>query len=151
MEIEKKLATLGLTLPPAPIAAGNYAPYVKVDNLLYLAGTLPVMDGKITHVGKVGQDFSIEEGYLAAKHCALNTLSNIKMATRSLDAVRRIVLVNGFVNAPSGFADSPAVLNGASDLFVELFGEIGRHARAAVAVTGLPKNAAVEIQCVVQI
>jgi len=150
MEIEKKLSALGLTLPPTPTVVGNYAPYVKVDNLLYLAGTLPVIDGKISHAGKVSKEFSIEEGYLAVKYCALNTLSNIKMAIRSLDAVRRIILVNGFVNAKEGFADSPAALNGASDLFVELFGEIGRHARAAVAMAGLLKNATVEIQCIVQ-
>lgn len=151
MEIEKKLSALGLALPPIPTAIGNYVPYVKVHNLLYLSGTLPTIDGKITHIGKIGKEISIEEGYLAAKHCALNALSSIKMAIRTLDAVRHIVLVNGFVNAKEGFADSPAVINGASDLFIELFGEIGRHARAALTVSGLPKNAAVELQCVVEI
>ncbi len=151
MSIETKLAELGLALPPAPAAAGNYLPSVRTGNLLYLAGTICVRDGVVTHVGQVGREQTVESGYEAARVCALNTLANIKAATGSLDAVARFVLVSGFVNAVSGFPDSPAVINGASDLFVQVFGEAGKHARAAVAVAGLPRNCAVEIQVVVEL
>lgn len=151
MNFEAKLAALGLTLPVAPAAAGNYLPSVRTGNLLYLAGTICVRDGQVTHVGQVGREQTVESGYEAAKVCALNTLANIRAAAGSLDAVSRFVLVSGFVNAVSGFADSPAVINGASDLFVQVFGEAGKHARAAVAVAGLPRNCAVEIQVVVEL
>ena len=151
MSIEAKLTALGLSLPTAPSAAGNYLPFVRTGNLLYLAGTICVRDGRVTHVGQVGREQTVESGYEAAKVCALNTLANIKAATGTLEAVSRFVLVSGFVNAVSGFADSPAVINGASDLFVQVFGEAGKHARAAVAVAGLPRNCAVEIQVVVEL
>ncbi len=151
MNYEAKLAALGLQLPAAPAAAGNYLPSVRTGNLLYLAGTICVRDGQVTHVGQVGREQTVENAYEAAKVCALNTLANIKAAAGSLDAVARFVLVSGFVNAVAGFADSPAVINGASDLFVQVFGEAGKHARAAVAVAGLPRNCAVEIQVVVEL
>ena len=151
MNTEARLAELGLTLPAAPSAAGNYLPFVRTGNLLYLAGTICVRDGQVTHVGQVGREQTVESGYAAAQVCALNTLANIKAATGSLDAVARFVSVSGFVNAVAGFADSPAVINGASDLFVQVFGEAGKHARAAVAVAGLPRNCAVEIQVVVEL
>ncbi len=151
MNYEAKLAALGLQLPAAPAAAGNYLPSVRTGNLLYLAGTICVRDGQVTHVGQVGREQTVESAYEAAKVCALNTLANIKAAAGSLDAVSRFVLVSGFVNAVAGFADSPAVINGASDLFVQVFGESGKHARAAVAVAGLPRNCAVEIQVVVEL
>ena len=109
------------------------------------------MDGKITHTGKVGETQTVEQAYEAAKMCALNAIAVVKSAAGSLDKVNRWVLVNGFVNGVAGFADSPAVLNGASDLLGSLFGEAGKHARAAVAVAGLPKDATVEIQCVVEL
>jgi enamine deaminase RidA (YjgF/YER057c/UK114 family) len=148
---EKILAELGLTLPPAPAPAGNYVPAVCSGRLVFLAGTLPVRDGAVTHAGQVGRDLDVAAGYAAAQVCALNTLAALKAAAGSLERVERLVLVNGFVNAVAGFADSPAVINGASDLFVKVLGERGRHARAAVAVAGLPKNAAVEIQCVAEL
>lgn len=151
MSIENTLAELGLYLPSAPAAAGNYVPAVRTGNLLYLAGTICALEGKVTHEGQVGKDQSVESGYEAAKVCALNTLANIKAATGSLDMVARVVFVGGYVNAVSGFADSPAVINGASDLFVKVFGEAGKHARAAVAVAGLPRNCTVEIQVVVEL
>ena len=150
MIIEEKLNALELNLPEPAAKAGNYVPFVKTGNLLYLSGTLPVMNGAITHEGKVGKEQTIESGKEAARICALNTLTNIKQALGSLDAVKQIVFVGGYVNGVDGFADSPAVINGASDLFVELFGEKGMHSRAAVAVAGLPKNSTVEIQCVVE-
>ena len=105
----------------------------------------------MTHTGPVGRDQTVQAGYEAARVCALNILTNIQTATGSLDAVKRIVFVSGFVNAVDGFADSPAVINGASDLFVEVFGEAGRHARAAVAVAGLPRNSTAKMQVMVEL
>jgi enamine deaminase RidA (YjgF/YER057c/UK114 family) len=151
MSIEAKLSALGLPLPAAPSAAGNYLPFVRSGNLLFLAGTICVRDGQVTHVGQVGGEQTVDSAYEAAKVCALNTLANIKAAAGSLDAVARFVSVSGFVNAVSGFAESPAVINGASDLFVKLFGDAGKHARAAVAVAGLPRNCTVEIQVIVEL
>jgi enamine deaminase RidA (YjgF/YER057c/UK114 family) len=148
---ESRLAELGLTLPQPPAAAGSYVPSVRTGNLLYCAGTLPILDGKLTHAGQVGREQTVETGARAAEACALNTLANIRAALGSLDRVARIVFVSGFVNAVDGFADSPAVINGASDLFVKVFGEAGRHARAAVAVNGLPRGATAEIQAVVEV
>ena len=151
MSIEARLAELGIKLPEPPAAAGSYVPTVRTGNLLYCAGTICSLEGKMTHTGQVGRDQTVQAGYEAARVCALNTLANIRAATGSLESVKRIVFVSGFVNAAAGFADSPAVINGASDLFVEVFGEIGRHARAAVAVAGLPHNSTVEVLVVVEL
>ena len=151
MNPEAKLAELGLNLPDAPTAAGSYVPTVRTGNLLYCAGTICALNGRVTHAGQVGKEQTVENGYEAAKICALNTLANLKAALGSLDRVARIVYVGGYVNAVSGFADSPAVINGASDLFVAVFGEAGKHARAAVAVAGLPKNCTVEVQVVAEV
>jgi len=151
MNAETKLAELGITLPAAPAAAGNYLPVVRTGNLIYCAGTLPVAAGQITHAGQVGAEQTVQNAYEAAKNCALATLANLKAALGTLDKVARVVFVNGYVNAVAGFADSPAVINGASDLLVAVFGEAGKHARAAVAVSGLPRNATAEIQVVVEV
>jgi enamine deaminase RidA (YjgF/YER057c/UK114 family) len=151
MSIEAKLTELGLTLPNPPAVAGSYVPFVRTGNLLYLAGTIASFNGQMTHTGQVGQEQTVATGYEAAKICALNTLANIKAATGSLDSVKQFVLVTGFVNAVSGFADSPAVINGASELFGQVFGEAGKHARAAVAAAGLPKGTTVEIQVIVEL
>jgi enamine deaminase RidA (YjgF/YER057c/UK114 family) len=151
MNPEARLAELGLKLPAAPVAAGNYLPTVRTGNLLYCAGTISALDGRITHAGQVGKEQTVQAGYESAKICALNTLANIKAALGSLDRVEQLVFVGGYVNAVSGFADSPAVINGASDLFVAVFGEAGKHARAAVAVAGLPKDSTVEIQVVAEV
>ena len=151
MNPESKLAELGLTLPQPPAAAGSYVPSVRTGNLLYCAGTLPMRDGKLTHAGQVGKEQTVQTGAKAAEECALNTLANIKAALGSLDRVARVVFVTGFVNAVDGFTESPAVINGASDLFLKVFGEAGRHARAAVAVNGLPRGATAEIQAVVEV
>ena len=148
---ESKLAEIGLALPRPPVAAGSYVPTVRTGNLLYCAGTLPVLEGKLTHAGQVGREQTVESGAKAAEACALNTLANIRAALGTLDRVVRVVFVSGYVNAVDGFADSPAVINGASDLFVRVFGEAGRHARAAVAVNGLPRGATAEIQVVVEV
>ncbi len=151
MNPEAKLAELGLTLPPPPSAAGSYVPTVRTGNLLYCAGTICFLDGKLTHSGQVGKEQTVQTGYKSAEVCALNTLANIKAATGSLDRVARIVFVSGFVNAVDGFVESPAVINGASDLFVKVFGEAGKHARAAVAVNGLPRGSTTEVQVIVEL
>jgi enamine deaminase RidA (YjgF/YER057c/UK114 family) len=151
MNPEQRLAQLGLTLPAAPAPAGSYVPTVRTGNLLYCAGTICLVNGQMTHVGQVGKDQTVESGKKAAEVCALNTLANIKAATGSLDAVARIVFVSGYVNAVDGFADSPAVINGASELFLNVFGDAGKHARAAVAVNGLPRGSTAEVQVVVEL
>jgi len=151
MNPEAKLAALGLTLPNPPAAAGSYVPSVRTGNLLYCAGTICLVNGQMSHTGQVGKEQTVETGARSAEVCALNTLANIKAATGSLDQVARVVFVSGFVNAVNGFADSPAVINGASDLFVALFGEAGKHARAAVAVAGLPRGSTTEVQVVVEL
>ena len=151
MNPEEKLAELGLSLPPAPPAAGNYLPSVRTGNLLYCSGAISTLNGEMTHTGQVGDTQTVETGYDSARVCALNTLANIKAATGSLDKVVRLVYVGGYVNAVSGFDNSPGVINGASDLFIAVLGEAGRHSRAAVAVAGLPKDSTVEIQVVVEV
>lgn len=151
MNPEATLASLGLSLPNPPAAAGSYVPTVRTGNLLYCAGTVCMVNGQMTHTGQVGKEQTVASGQKAAEVCALNTLANIKAAVGSLDAVARVVMVNGFVNAIDGFADSPAVINGASDLFVKVFGDAGKHARAAVAVNGLPRGSTAEIQVVVEL
>ena len=148
--IEKKLQELGLTLPPPPTPAGSYVPFRLNGNTLILAGVISARDGVVTHAGQVGREQTVETGYAAAQLCALNTLSSIKAALGSLDRVREFLFVSGYVNAVSGFDQSPQVINGASDLFVKLYGEPGKHARAAVAVAGLPRNSTVEIQVTVR-
>lgn len=151
MNADNRLASLGLALPHPPAAAGSYVPTVRVGNLLYCAGTICAVNGQMTHVGQVGREHTVAEAQKAAEICALNTLANIKAAVGSLDAIARIVMLNGFVNAVDGFTDSPAVINGASDLFVKIFGEAGKHARAAVAVNGLPRGSTTEIQVIVEL
>lgn len=151
MNPEARLAELGLTLPTPPAAAGSYVPTVRTGNLLFCAGTIAVFNGQQTHVGQVGREQTIETAKKAAEVCVLNTLANIKAAVGSLDRVSRIVMVTGFVNAVDGFTDSPSVINGASDLLVKIFGEAGKHARAAVAVNGLPRGTTVEVQVVAEV
>ena len=151
MNPEAKLAELGLTLPNPPAAAGSYVPTVRTGNLLYCAGTICMLEGKMTHAGQVGKEQTVDTAKKSAAICALNTLANIKAAVGSLDNVARVVFVSGFVNAVDGFTDSPAVINGASDLFVQVFGEAGKHARAAVAVNGLPRGSTTEVQVIVEL
>lgn len=148
MTTEARLQELGIELPAAPKPAGNYVPSLKVGNLLYVSGAICLVDGAMTHTGKVGAERDIAYGQAAAKVCAMNLLAVAKDALGSLDAIEQVVQLNGFVNGVPGFADSPAVINGASDFMVEVLGERGRHTRAAVAVTGLPKDTTVEIQAV---
>lgn len=151
MSIEARLQQLGIQLPAAPAAAGNYLPAIRTGDLLYLSGVLCALDGRMTHTGPVGRDQTVQTAVEGARVCVLNLLANIRAHTGSLDTVARFISLTGFVNAVDGFADSPAVLNGASDLLVEIFGDAGRHTRAAVAVNGLPKNSTVELQAVVEL
>jgi enamine deaminase RidA (YjgF/YER057c/UK114 family) len=151
MTIEEKILQAGLTLPKPPTAAGNYLPSVQTGNLLHLSGVICAAEGDMTHTGPVGSERTTEYGYEAAGVCVLNALANIKAALGSLEKVSRVIYVGGYVNAVAGFADSPAVINGASDLLVEILGDRGRHSRAAVAVNGLPKNSTVELQIIVEV
>jgi enamine deaminase RidA (YjgF/YER057c/UK114 family) len=148
--IEAQLRKLSITLPTPPEAGGNYIPAKTLGRMVYLAGVISSGPEGII-AGTVGLNRSIEEGYLAAKSCALTQLAVLKRHIGSLDAVKQIVTVNGYVNAVSGFPDSPKVINGASDLLVELFGEGGRHVRAAIGVSALPGNALVELQMTVEL
>jgi len=148
--IEEKLKALGLELPPAPTPGGNYVPWRINGNTLILAGTISIKNGVVTHSGQVGAERTVEEGYAAAQVCALNTLASIKGALGRLDRVKEFLYVGGYVNAVAGFAESPQVINGASDLFVKLYGDAGKHARAAVAVAGLPRGATAEVQATVR-
>ena len=145
-QIEDRLKQLGFTLPEAPSAAGNYLPFRISGNQLFLSGVLPVLNGEFTHTGKVGAELTEEEGYEAAKICIHSALANAKKALGSLDRIKQFLLVNGFVNGIDGFSNSPKLINGASDFLVQIFGEAGRHARAAVSVSGLPMNVPVELQ-----
>ena len=151
MTTEAKLAELKIELPAAPAPAGNYVPAMLVGNLLYLSGAICAVNGEMTHTGKVGDTRDIAYGKAAARVCALNLLAVAKSQIGDLDKISRVVQLNGFVNGVPSFADSPAVINGASDLLVEILGDRGRHTRAAVAVTGLPKDTTVEIQAVFEI
>ncbi len=151
MSHEAKLRDLRIDLPKPPAAAGSYLPAVQSGKLLHLAGVICIRDGVMTHTGQVGREQTVETAAAAARICALNLLANIRAACGSLDNVKRFVTLNGFVNAVSGFADSPQVINGGSDLIVQVFGEAGKHARAAVAVAGLPRNSTVEITAIVEV
>jgi len=151
MSLEARLKELGHELPTAPAPAGSYVPYVRVGNVLHVSGAICMQSGEMTHTGKVGRLRNLEYGQKAAEVCALNSLAVVKSAVGTLEAIKQIVMVNGFVNADEGFTDSPAVINGASDLLVALLNERGKHARAAVAVSGLPKDTTVEIQMIVEV
>jgi len=147
---EARLRELGIQLPETPAAGGNYVAARTVGHVVYLAGVIS-MDGESVIAGTVGADRTIDEGYAAARACALNQLAVLKKHLGSLDAVRSVIGVNGYVNAVAGFADSPKVINGASDLLVDVFGEAGRHVRAAIGVSALPKHALVEVQITVEV
>lgn len=146
-----RLVELGIELPSAPAPAGNYVPAMQVGKLLYLSGAICFVNGEMTHTGKIGENHDIAYGQAAARVCALNLLAVANEQIGDLDKISRIVQLNGFVNSIPGFADSPAVINGASDTLVKILGDRGRHTRAAVAVTGLPKDSSVEIQAIFEV
>ncbi len=148
---ETKLTELGLSLPDAPAPAGAYVPSKLIGDVLYLAGSLPTWNGELRGKGQVGRDVDTKAAYEAARLCTLNHLAMIKAAVGSLDRVREIISVSGFVNCVSDFPDSPAVLNGSSELLLAVFGDAGKHVRAAVGVAGLPRGASVEVQMTVRV
>lgn len=151
MSPEENLTKLGITLPEPPTPGGNYLTHRRSGNQLILAGIISFQSGGEQWTGQIGDARSLEDGYAAATVCGLNVLAAIRQITGSLDAVKQFLYVGGYVNAVPGYGQSPSVINGASDLFVSVFGEPGQHARAAVAVAGLPKNATVEIQVTVEL
>jgi len=147
-----KLVELGITLPPAAAPVANYVGYTISGRTVYISGQLPFRDGKLTCVGKLGAGVSVEEGYAAGRQCALNILAHLKVACGGdLDRVSRVLRLGGFVNSTPDFTDAPKCVNGASDLMVAVFGDAGRHARAAVSVASLPAGAAVEVDAVVEL
>ena len=150
-KIDARLAELGIELPDAAAPAANYVPYALEGGTLYVAGQVPFWNGKLLHVGKVGDTYSIEDATKAARVCGLNIIAQAKAALGDLDRVTRILKVGGFVNAVSDFTQHPEVINGASDLFVEVFGDAGRHARFAVGAGSLPRGVAVEVDAVIAV
>jgi enamine deaminase RidA (YjgF/YER057c/UK114 family) len=151
MTIEGKLKQIGVELPPVPKPLAAYIPAVRTGNLLFVAGQGPVLSGQMQYKGKVGKELTLEQGYEAAKICALNCLSIVKDEIGSLDKVNKIVKVVGYVASAPGFNDQPKVINGASEFLVELFGEKGKHARVAVGTNELPLDIPVEVEIIVEI
>jgi len=152
VDIEGRLALLGLTLPALPTPEGNYVLWVRAGTLLFVGGNTGCLDGAPpAHTGRLGAEVSVAQGYEMARRCALNHLAVIKAALGALDRVARVVKVTGWISAAPGFFDMPDVLNGESDLLLELWGERGRHARAAIGVAALSRNAPVETEIVVQV
>jgi enamine deaminase RidA (YjgF/YER057c/UK114 family) len=151
MRIKEKIESLGLTLPVAALPVAAYVPAVRTGNLVFVAGQLPLVDGKIVKEGKVGKEVTPEEAKEMAQVCALNALAAIALVA-DIDQIERIVRVGGFVNGIPGFFAIPPIINGASELFIKLFGEVnGKHARTAIGVAELPLNAPVEVEVLVQL
>ena len=152
MGAEARIKEIGLALPPPPKPGGNYVPGVRVGNLLFLSGHGPGrVDGVPSARGKVGRDLSIEDGYTVAREVGINLLGTAKALLGSLDKVKRVVKVLGMVNSAEGFGDQPKVINGFSDLMVDVFGENGRHARSAVGMAELPSGIPVEIEMILEV
>ncbi len=151
MTVEDKLRVLGLSLPDPPRPVGNYVPAVRIGNLVQTSGQTARINGVRRYLGTAGKDVTPEQAYLSARDATLNCLACVKQAVGSLDRVKRAVKLLGFVNCVSGYGDQPAVINGASDLLVELYGEAGRHARSAIGVHALPSNVSVEIELTVEV
>ncbi len=151
MSAEKKLKDLGITLPTPPQPIANYVRAVKVGNLLFVSGHGPYPDGKIKTSGKVGKELTVDEGYQVARNVALNCLASVKAAVGDLDKVKRVVKLLGMVHCTEDFKEQPKVINGGSDLLVEIFGEIGRHARSAVGMQALPNGIPVEIEMILEV
>jgi enamine deaminase RidA (YjgF/YER057c/UK114 family) len=151
MNAEARLAELKLTLPDAAPPVGNYAAHVRTGKLVFLSGQLPVRADGTRVEGKVAVDVSLDEAYDASRMAAMGILARLRAATGSLDRVVRCVKLTGFVNAPADFTDHPRVINGCSDLLVEVFGEAGKHARSAIGVASLPFNCPVEIEAIFEV
>lgn len=151
MDYEKKLQSLGLTLPSPPKPVATYVPAVRSGNLLFLSGMIPMVEGKMAMAGKLGKELTVEQGQQAARITLLNALAVIKAELGSLDQVRRIVRIGVHVASAEGFTQQPAVANGASDLLVQIFGDAGRHARLALGAAELPLGAPVELEMIVEV
>ena len=146
-QVDSKLQALGIVLPTPAAPIANYVPFVRTGNLLVVSGQLCFgADGKLVAKGQLGGSVSIEDGQKAARACAINLLAQVKAAVGDLDRVVRVVRLGGFINSAPGFGDGPKVMNGASDLMVEVLGDKGRHARTTVGVSALPADAAVEVE-----
>jgi enamine deaminase RidA (YjgF/YER057c/UK114 family) len=151
MNAEQKLKEMGVVLPESPKPVANYVRTVRTGNLLFVSGHGPYDNGKTVLSGKLGKEVTVEEGYRAARNVALNCLASIRESLGSLDKVRRVVKLLGMVNCTEDFRDQPKVMNGASDLLVEVFGEAGRHARSAVGMQALPNQIPVEIEMILEV
>ncbi len=151
MSIEEKLRELDIDLPPAPPSVAAYQPWVRTGNLIFTSGQLPWRDGEIAYAGKLGSEISEEDGYQAARQCALNAISQLQAATGDLDKIQKIVRIEGYVHCAEGFRGHPQVLNGASDLVAEIFGERGQHTRLALGINEMPLNAAVQLAMTAEI
>ena len=149
--IEEKLNSLNIVLPLPPKPAGSYIPVVKTGNLLFVSGQIPMKEGKVDFQGRVPDNVSIEDAQKAAKLCIINALAQLKSELGSLDKITKIVRVSGFVNSPQDFSEQPKVINAASDLLFEIFGDSGKHSRIAIGVASLPLNSTVEIDLIVEI
>ncbi len=150
--IEARLSELGIELPDAPAPAASYVPFVLTGNLVFISGQVTMSNGELKFIGRVGEDFTLDEGREAARICGLNLIAQIRAACGGdLDGVVRCVKLTVFVNSSPNFTDQPKVANGASDLMAELFGDAGRHARAAIGVNTLPLGCAVETEAVFEI
>ena len=147
---EEKLSELGITLPTPPAPAGSYIPVVRTGNLVFLSGQIPLQDGKIAFTGKVNDD-NIEDAKKSAKICAINILAQLKANLGSLDKIKRIIRISGFVNSDPEFYQHPKVINAASDFLFEVFGETAKHSRIAVGVASLPLNSMTEIDAIVEV
>jgi len=150
--VEQKLSELNITLPPSVMPAANYVPYTVSGNLVFVSGTLPMKDGKPQDIGKLGKEFTVEQGQQTAKLCGINILAHVKAACGGdLSRVVKCVRMGIFVASAEGFTAQPAVANGVSDMMVEIFGEAGKHARFAVGVAELPFGVAVEVDATFEI
>ncbi|RMC36307.1 RidA family protein [Paracoccus alkanivorans] len=150
MSFEKTLTDKGISLPDAPAPAANYVPFVRSGNLIFVSGQISADENGLIK-GKLGETMEVEAGAAAARRCGLALIAQLRAATGSLDKVRRVVKLTGFVNSTPDFTDQPKVINGCSDLMVEIFGDAGRHARAAVSAPALPLGVAVEIEAVFEV
>jgi enamine deaminase RidA (YjgF/YER057c/UK114 family) len=151
MGAEARIKQLGITFPTPGKPLGNYIPGVRIGNLLYLSGHGPIREGRPSARGKLGRDLSVEEGYAVAREVGINLLGSARSVLGSLDRVKRVVKVLGMVNSAEGFGEQPKVINGFSDLMVEVFGERGRHARSAVGMAELPMGIPVEIEMILEV
>jgi enamine deaminase RidA (YjgF/YER057c/UK114 family) len=149
--IEEKLKSLNIVLPTPPKPAGAYIPVVISDQTVYVSGQIPIEDGKVAYKGKVPTEQSLEQAQAAARVCTINALAQLKAELGTLDRISKIIRVSGFVNSNPDFTDQPKVINAASDLLYDVFGEKGQHSRIAVGVASLPLGATVEIDMIVEI